>query len=59
VRQRQPAQEGSQFAVVGRPHHEVPVRRHDAVAEQAHGVLVERLVEHAQEGGVVGRLAEQ
>ena len=55
----QPAQKRRQFAIGGGPEHDLPVRGHDAVAQEAEGVLYEGLVEHAQEGAVIGGFAKQ
>ena len=59
VRQGEPTQERTQLPLGFRPEDDVPVRGHQAVAQDAKGASFQGLVEYAQESGVVGGFAKQ
>ncbi len=58
-RDRQPAQKFGQLPVLPRPEHQVPVIRHDTVAQQPGGQAQLSLLQHPREGGVIGLFVEQ
>ena len=58
VGERQPAGEAGKITVLARPHHQVPMVRHEAVDQQIHANPPDRLRRNPQKSRIVGIVVE-